>query len=302
MALGTSALILQKLATVVSELARNQVLYAGGGKLVIRPCPSGRRCMHVVGSDKGGGIKNPPEIMSGKYKSRSGLGLGILGTKRLSDKFEIETGPRAPGSRSRSTTDVEDRHRTARKRASARTATPCSSITAPEAITLAVIDGLGHGRMAALASHAAVEYLNRLPLCSRPRGGDAGGPRGAPRHPRRGSGGVPAGATPTSSPGTVSFVCGGVGNVEIRCLGAKAAHSSQPRSARRARAELPDLPRRAADQARGSSCSPTASRSGPARLAAPTRSRLLVRHPDARAPQAGRRRRCARLRYRGIRP
>ncbi|PCC68059.1 serine/threonine-protein kinase RsbT [Nannocystis exedens] len=93
MALGTSALILQKLATVVSELARNQVLYAGGGKLVIRPCPNGRRCMHVVGSDKGGGIKNLPEIMSGKYKSRSGLGLGILGTKRLSDKFEIETGP-----------------------------------------------------------------------------------------------------------------------------------------------------------------------------------------------------------------
>jgi serine/threonine-protein kinase RsbT len=93
MALGTSALILQKLATVVSELARNQVLYAGGGKLVIRPCTGGRRCMHVIGSDKGGGIKNLPEIMSGKYKSRSGLGLGILGTKRLSDKFEIETGP-----------------------------------------------------------------------------------------------------------------------------------------------------------------------------------------------------------------
>lgn len=93
LALGTSALILQKLATVVSELARNMVLYAGGGKLVIRPCTGGRRCMHVQSTDKGGGIKNLDEILAGKYKSRSGLGLGILGTKRLSDKFDIETGP-----------------------------------------------------------------------------------------------------------------------------------------------------------------------------------------------------------------
>jgi serine/threonine-protein kinase RsbT len=93
MALGTSALILQKLATVVSELARNMVLYAGGGKLAIRPCPGGRRCLHVMSRDQGKGIGNLPEIMAGRYKSRSGLGLGILGTKRLSDKFDIETGP-----------------------------------------------------------------------------------------------------------------------------------------------------------------------------------------------------------------
>jgi serine/threonine-protein kinase RsbT len=93
MALGTSALILQKLATVVSELARNMVLYAGGGRLTIRPCGGGRRCLHVVSRDEGRGIANLPEILAGRYKSKSGLGLGILGTKRLSDKFDIETGP-----------------------------------------------------------------------------------------------------------------------------------------------------------------------------------------------------------------
>ena len=92
-ALGTSALVLQKLATIVSELARNMVLYAGGGKLAIRPCDGGRRCLHVMSRDQGPGIKNLPEIMSGKYKSRSGLGLGLLGSKRLADKFDIETGP-----------------------------------------------------------------------------------------------------------------------------------------------------------------------------------------------------------------
>ena len=92
-ALGTSALVLQKVATIVSELARNMVLYAGGGKLFIRPGDGGRRCLYVASRDTGPGIKNLPEIMSGKYKSRSGLGLGILGTKRLADKFDIETGP-----------------------------------------------------------------------------------------------------------------------------------------------------------------------------------------------------------------
>jgi serine/threonine-protein kinase RsbT len=92
-ALGTSALILQKLATIVSELARNMVLYAGGGKLTLRTCAPGKRCLHVTGVDQGGGIKNLDEIMSGKYKSRSGLGLGLLGSKRLADKFDIQTGP-----------------------------------------------------------------------------------------------------------------------------------------------------------------------------------------------------------------
>ncbi len=92
-ALGTSALVLQKLATIVSELARNMVLYAGGGRISIGPGSGGRRSVHVMSRDQGPGIKNLPEIMSGKYKSRSGLGLGILGTKRLADKFDIETNP-----------------------------------------------------------------------------------------------------------------------------------------------------------------------------------------------------------------
>lgn len=91
----------------------------------------------------------------------------------------------------------------------------------PEAITLAVIDGLGHGRMAALAAHAAVECLNRLPLAV-----DLEEAMRAVHEALRGTRGAAAavcqlGGTPTSSAGTVSFVCCGVGNVEIRCLGAK---------------------------------------------------------------------------------
>ncbi len=90
-ALGTSPLVVQKLATIVSELARNIISYAGTGTLVIRQCTGGRRCVHVEARDNGRGIGNLEEILAGKYKSRSGLGLGILGTKRLADQFRIES-------------------------------------------------------------------------------------------------------------------------------------------------------------------------------------------------------------------
>lgn len=92
-ALGTSPLVVQKLATIVSELARNMVSYAGGGRLALRQCPNGKRCVHVEAVDRGRGIPNLEEILAGRYKSRSGLGLGILGTKRLADRFTIESGP-----------------------------------------------------------------------------------------------------------------------------------------------------------------------------------------------------------------
>ncbi len=93
LALGTSALVIQKLATIVSELARNIVSYAGGGQLSIRPCSGGKRGVRIEARDQGKGIPNLEEILGGRYKSRSGLGLGILGTKRLADRFAIETGP-----------------------------------------------------------------------------------------------------------------------------------------------------------------------------------------------------------------
>lgn len=92
-ALGTSPLVVQKLATIVSELARNIISYAGTGHLTIRQCSGGRRCVHVEATDQGRGIGNLEEILAGKYKSRSGLGLGILGTKRLADQFKIESSP-----------------------------------------------------------------------------------------------------------------------------------------------------------------------------------------------------------------
>lgn len=90
--LGTRALTQQRLLTIVSELGRNMVLYAGGGKMTLRPPTVKSRRIVVIAVDQGTGIPNLPEIMAGKYKSRSGLGLGLLGTKRLADSFNVETG------------------------------------------------------------------------------------------------------------------------------------------------------------------------------------------------------------------
>ncbi len=93
MELGAAGLEAQKVATAVSELARNQISYAGGGTLEIKPLAGPPRRVQVVAQDHGPGITGIEEILAGKYQSKHGLGLGILGVKRLADRFDIKTGP-----------------------------------------------------------------------------------------------------------------------------------------------------------------------------------------------------------------
>jgi serine/threonine-protein kinase RsbT len=83
---------MQKVATIVSELARNMVLYAGGGIVEIASTNGQPKRVVVTGTDQGPGIPNLSEVLSGRYKSRTGLGRGLLGTKRLSDRFDVSTG------------------------------------------------------------------------------------------------------------------------------------------------------------------------------------------------------------------
>lgn len=91
-ALGASPFAMQKIATIVSELARNMVLYAGGGIIEIASANSQPKRVVVTGTDQGPGIPNLQEVLSGRYKSRTGLGRGLLGTKRLADRFDVWTG------------------------------------------------------------------------------------------------------------------------------------------------------------------------------------------------------------------
>lgn len=79
-----------RLATATSEIARNAFRYAGNGKVAFSLDLEKQR-IEVEVSDTGGGIPNLDDILGGRYRSMTGLGMGIIGTKRLMDDFEIET-------------------------------------------------------------------------------------------------------------------------------------------------------------------------------------------------------------------
>jgi signal transduction histidine kinase/CheY-like chemotaxis protein len=78
-----------RLATATSEMARNAFRYARGGKVSFSVRPGKTQALEIVISDTGPGIPNLNDIFEGRYQSDTGLGLGIVGTKRLMDNFEI---------------------------------------------------------------------------------------------------------------------------------------------------------------------------------------------------------------------
>lgn len=89
--IGFSGAMQIKLATAISELARNIVQYAGTGTISIRRLPGNRRGVEVVANDNGPGIANIDLVMSDAYKSRTGMGIGLKGTKRMMDVFDLDS-------------------------------------------------------------------------------------------------------------------------------------------------------------------------------------------------------------------
>ena len=93
--LGFSKCNLTLIATAISEIARNAVEYANGGEVVITAISSGnRRGVKIVVSDRGPGIADIPSVMRDGYSTVNRLGIGLPGTRRLMDEFEVssETG------------------------------------------------------------------------------------------------------------------------------------------------------------------------------------------------------------------
>jgi len=83
-----------KLVTATSELARNTLVYGGGGQVIIRVQEQDRRRGVVVEFvDEGPGIVDVGLAMTDGWTSGSGLGLGLSGAKRLVDEFVLETVP-----------------------------------------------------------------------------------------------------------------------------------------------------------------------------------------------------------------
>jgi serine/threonine-protein kinase RsbT len=81
-----------KIVTAASELARNTVLYGGGGTVRFQALNDGpRRGLRLVFEDKGPGIADLQLALKDGYSTGTGLGLGLSGAKRLMSEFEIES-------------------------------------------------------------------------------------------------------------------------------------------------------------------------------------------------------------------
>jgi serine/threonine-protein kinase RsbT len=87
---GFSGSDLTIIATAISEVARNIVVYASRGEIVLSAVQRGvRRGILVVAVDQGPGIPDIPRAMRDGFSTGKSLGLGLPGAKRLMDEFEI---------------------------------------------------------------------------------------------------------------------------------------------------------------------------------------------------------------------
>jgi serine/threonine-protein kinase RsbT len=90
--LGFSLVDQTKMVTAASELARNALIYGGGGTMHWQSLSDGaRNGLRLVFSDEGPGIPNLEKALTDGWTSGSGLGMGLSGAKRLVNEFDIQT-------------------------------------------------------------------------------------------------------------------------------------------------------------------------------------------------------------------
>lgn len=78
------------IATAISELARNILQYAGRGDVdIAAEHQDGRSGISVVATDRGPGISDVERAMQDGFSTGKGLGLGLPGTKRIMDEFDL---------------------------------------------------------------------------------------------------------------------------------------------------------------------------------------------------------------------
>jgi serine/threonine-protein kinase RsbT len=87
--LGFSLVDQTKLVTAASELARNNLTYGGGGRMLVEILNGPRMGLRLSFEDKGPGITDVDLAMRDGFTTGSGLGLGLGGAKRLANEFEI---------------------------------------------------------------------------------------------------------------------------------------------------------------------------------------------------------------------
>jgi phosphoserine phosphatase RsbX len=92
--LGFAATASDELATAVSEIARNIVIHAITGEIVVRQiADAGRNGLTIVATDRGPGIPDSEKALQDGYSTGTGLGLGLPSARRLVDSLEISSTP-----------------------------------------------------------------------------------------------------------------------------------------------------------------------------------------------------------------
>jgi serine/threonine-protein kinase RsbT len=83
-----------KMVTAASELGRNTLIYGKGGTATMEVLEEGGRAgLKVVFADEGPGIADVAQAMTDGFTTGTGLGLGLSGSKRLVNEFELDTAP-----------------------------------------------------------------------------------------------------------------------------------------------------------------------------------------------------------------
>jgi serine/threonine-protein kinase RsbT len=93
-AAGLSLVDQTKLVTAASEIARNALVYGGGGRVLLESVEEGaRRGVRLVFEDEGPGIPDIEQAMKDGFSTGSGLGLGLGGARRRGNQLSIESKP-----------------------------------------------------------------------------------------------------------------------------------------------------------------------------------------------------------------
>jgi serine/threonine-protein kinase RsbT len=88
--IGLTVLDRTKVVTAASELARNTVVYGGGGVMSLEIVRDGRRQgLRLTFEDNGPGIADVDRALEDGYSTGSGMGLGLPGARRLTNEFEL---------------------------------------------------------------------------------------------------------------------------------------------------------------------------------------------------------------------
>lgn len=89
---GCSAVERTIVCTVISELARNIIVYGGGGEIALSLLRRGeRRGIRIVARDCGPGIPDLEQALTDGYSTIGALGLGLPGTRRIVDEFMMQS-------------------------------------------------------------------------------------------------------------------------------------------------------------------------------------------------------------------